>query len=46
MDNVKFVDEYNNRKDTKMTLGLNEYADLVRSRIVLDSIVDSTTFLE
>lgn len=28
MDNVKFVDEYNNRKDTKMTLGLNEYADL------------------
>ena len=33
MDNVKFIEEYNNREDTKMTLALNEYADLVRTQL-------------
>jgi hypothetical protein len=30
MDNIKFIEEYNAREDTMMTLGTNEYADLVK----------------
>lgn len=28
MDNMKFINEYNARQDTKMTLGLNQYSDM------------------
>ena len=30
MDNMKFIEEYNAREDTTMTLGTNEFSDLVR----------------
>ena len=34
MDNTKFIEEYNAREDTTMTLGTNEYSDLVRNKTV------------
>ena len=32
MDNVKFIEEYNAREDTTMTLGLNSFSDLVKNK--------------
>lgn len=32
MDNLKFIEEYNAREDTTMTLAVNEYSDLVMIR--------------
>ena len=31
MDNLKYIEEFNARKDRTMTLGLNAFSDLVRS---------------
>ena len=47
MDNVKFIEEYNAREDTTMTLGLNEYADLTHEefRSMLTGSVNETNTL-
>jgi len=44
MDNMKFIEEYNAREDTIMTLGTNEYADLTHEefRSILTGSVNDT----
>jgi len=44
MDNMKFIEEYNAREDTTMTLGTNEFADLTHEefRTILTGSVNDT----
>lgn len=48
MDNLKFIEEYNARKDTSMTLGLNAYSDLTHEefRTILTGSVNQTSSLQ
>jgi len=48
MDNMKFIEEYNAREDTTMTLGTNEFADLTHEefRTMLTGSVNDTNAIK
>ena len=43
MNNVKYIEEFNSRKNRTMTLGLNHFADMVKTKYLSTRVILNTS---